>query len=431
MLQYVYTRMWILHATINADKLDEKLSVDRFISLADLSNNVLSGNLKITRRISKESEANGHDYHPAIDMVFDDEAVNLMSQYSDNGEDSLVARQVLLRITDFGYLQIFISYDVPLDYDITKLEGKAVVATRAINNIFNAIKDKLFTFLEKTTSLVNIARDMHLGVPDIDCLKNLYSHDDTYLYSDHILIIVERHEARDKYVLQLTEDQNPICFSSGVKVYTPWAQAIWVSENKLTIEEWLYYLSSENLLLAENALYMAASDCYGALLEQQLLSGGERNYVRRFFGLSTGSKSACKNVTSKRLLQIMIRNNLALQKVIGRRTSLDNEQQNYLYINQEKLKMDKNRLMFRDSEKILRIAVQELETEEKEANNKYVEGILLLFTSLTVYSVAVDVINFLEKERVDVKLWGSFSSITLSIITVVLVIFVFFKKLVK
>jgi hypothetical protein len=406
MIWYVHSRMWMINTSIvssAADELEHPLTV-KLQTLGSVFKHDERITISSRRRTPKEKK--GHDWFPAIDVEFDQKAIVTLIKMLFPDSQFLHLRELWFRFTDYGFLNIFAVFQVKKEMDISHLEDENV----RIDKQFNNFKEHVDCIIKNLSDglLIKKSETDDFGVPSCLSQSDLFDWSSTYLYAVHLFLINEDLKTQARVKRTFAYKTKPIEYDKA-KVFLS-GYPVWICLTQPTVEELLNLTKADNLYLAENACYSTCTDCYQAILEDLGISSKTHSRQRFSFKsslqiikrlLSSLFKRGNRDgrLSSTNLRYMLMRNNVNLNKIVGRRVCLNTPELDYLDRYKKLFPLSEFYEFYRNAEELLKFIVHDKEEEEKDRANTVIESILFIFTGLTLYSVIADVFSFLQKDN--------------------------------
>ena len=410
MLRYVHNRVWLLNSTLHPAGLEAGLPQPIHLPVQTVVGpRGKRGHVVVSKRSVALMEHGGHDIYPALDLRFDDEAVAGLAEWMGEHLQQIALRALLFRLNDMGLMQILAEFEVlDPEVDLHEVEHDGVVATRLITQAAEGIDAALAHFEHQ--GWITLSGECHFGVPSCLEPESGYHRSDTYLYGDHYFFTAISDDDMGACLQQRGVTTPPVIMGDA-KAYTPWATPLWSSPRTLAMGDYQALLAADTLMLSESLCYSAVADSYRAILEQDFMAprrrqrGQAEHHPRsapsalwtRLTHLFTRTKSQSTTPLSSRgLIRLMILNNIVLQRITSRRSTLDSDQSAYLVAYEENFSLKRSHTILRETETTLKLAVQDREGEERQRGEALLETILFFFTGLTLYSALADILGFLQ-----------------------------------
>jgi hypothetical protein len=406
MIWYIHSRMWMINTSIvssAADELKHPLTVN-LGSLDDFFKQDECITISLRRRTPKEKK--GHDWFPAIDIEFNQKAIATLNKSLFPDSQFLHLQDLWFRFTDYGFLNLFSVFQVKEEMDISHLEDE----NKQVDDQFNSFKkhiDQIIKYLNEKP-LIEKEKTDDFGVPSYLSKTDLFDWTCTYLYSAHLFLINETLATQARVKETFSYKTEPISYDNAEVFLSGYP--VWICSTQPTVEELLDLTKADNLYLAENACYSICTDCYQAILEDLVISSKTPSsqgfsfkavlqIIKRLLSSLVGRGNRNDRLSSTNLRYMLMRNNVNLNKIVGRRVCLNTPELEYLDIYKKHFPLSEFYEFYRNAEELLKFIVHDKEEEEKDQANTVIESILFIFTGLTLYSVIADVFSFLQQDN--------------------------------
>ncbi len=362
---------------------------------------------EIKRRIftSNQIEERGHDIHPAIELIANEEYIKIFNEkinkyicearklnslpLGTNGSSKLNLCHFQLRITDYGYLVIYAVYDFESIENAVKFHTDI---TRELTKIILGLTP-LFDYLNQE-KIIKYASH-YFGIPlSFSGLLNI-DETDSYVYAEHLFLLAEDKKNLKYYLELLNEELEEPKLEQDLKqkyfaIYNINSIPIWFFDKAIIREEIPYYLESDVRIMAETHSINFAASLFSEI-SKFLLSNNEKTFFRRIKSKKT------KKSYSEVLRNVSLNYAFTLQQIRYRYSDFETWQTTYEdLIKDEDYGLDDAENPYKVSETNLSNLISAIEAQETSKHQKRIEILFLLFAGITIASVYVDIVSFIE-----------------------------------
>ena len=399
MIYFTITRMWLYHGKLS------KKALKSFDDLLEVTGTVIQkfpspffdqptkGELLVKWRELTEDQKKGHDLFPALDLDADKDLLKELNTAFIEDTDGIDLTKFRLRITDYGYLNVLLIYQARDLVALQKLKDKLTTIVRRLNRWIPKV-DTVLKGLEKM-KLIEIRNDF-FGVPLK--LKNALTidHTDTYTYENPIFLTEESIHYLKEISRMFVVDNSETDFGA-FKVYGIDQTPIWCFDKKIYELDITDYVEPQNLILAERTAYDGASTIYFSIIELMEVSEEEKN--QNLLTKVSSEAKAYSHFTATDLRKLILRFGSILHQVNLRTTAIEPWQDEYLRTYKKKYPFDDQKSIFKNAEILLSKLIEEKTQQSERKHSSTIELFILFLTSITVYSVYIDIVSFFETKH--------------------------------
>lgn len=408
MIHFVLTRMWMYHAKVNEKKLSNFTDALHVKGQTILQQTVdfttpeaFQGKIIARWRNYSEVQAEGHNLYPCIDLQPDEETLKRFSRYflvenhhedpHTNGIDGCRLNDCTFRITDYGYLNIRLVFEVDTGAALEKVNHRQVTITRLLNQLTPQLEPMLRELQKQ--DYVKISEDW-FGIPLK--IKDVLSVDesDMYTYQDLTVLSGDSRELVGEIrTLYGTSDASEKIES--FEVHGIDQSAIICTSHTTGLAEIENIIEPYNLLLAEINTYDAIGNLNYAIIKLMNDSDLSKTNKKRFLRKDK-VESAFNNFTSSDLRKMTINTHYILHCINFRKTAIEHWQNLFMRKFKDKNPYDENRLNCERSETIIQKLIEEKTQESQKGHSNTLEILFMFLSAITIYSTYVDVVSFLD-----------------------------------
>lgn len=408
MIHFVLTRMWMYHAKVNEKRLStftESLNVKGQTILQQpvdfTSPEAFQGKVTARWRNFSEVQVEGHNLYPCIDLQPDEETLKrfglLLMEGTNNGDslmkgiDGCRLSDCTFRITDYGYLNIRLVFEVDNVAALEKINHRQVAITRLLNQ-WTPQLEPILRELQKQ-DYVKIGEDW-FGIPLK--IKDVLSIDesDMYTYQDLTVLSGESRELVDD-IRKLYGTSDEYEKMESFEVHGIDQSAIICTGHTTGLAEIEDIIEPYNLLLAEINTYDSIGNLNYAIIKLMNDSDLSKTNKKRFLRKDK-VESAFNNFTSSDLRKMTINTHYILHCINFRKTAIEHWQNLFMRKFKDKNPYDENRQNCERSEAIIQKLIEEKTQESQKGHSNTLEILFMFLSAITIYSTYVDVVSFLD-----------------------------------
>lgn len=348
-----------------------------------------------------DTQAAGHDLYPCIDLQPDEETLEmfglfLMEEanngvYLMEGIDGCRLSDCTFRITDYGYLNIRLVFEVDNVDALEKISHRQTTITRAITQWAVQLQPVLRELQKQ--GCVKIGEDW-FGIPLK--IKDVLSIDesDMYTYQDLTVLSGESQELVGE-IRQLYGINDEYEKVESYKVHGIDQSAIICTGHATGLPEIEDIIEPYNLLLAEINTYDSIGNLNYAIIKLMNDSDLSKTNKKRF-RRKDKVESAFNNFTSSDLRKMTINTHYILHCINFRKTAIEHWQNLFMRKFKDKNPYEENRQNCERSEAIIQKLIEEKTQESQKGHSNTLEILFMFLSAITIYSTYVDVISFLD-----------------------------------
>lgn len=348
-----------------------------------------------------DTQAVGHDLYPCIDLQPDEETLEmfglfLMEEanngvYLMEGIDGCRLSDCTFRITDYGYLNIRLVFEVDNVDALEKISHRQTTITRAITQWAVQLQPVLRELQKQ--GCVKIGEDW-FGIPLK--IKDVLSIDesDMYTYQDLTVLSGESQELVGE-IRQLYGINDEYEKVESYKVHGIDQSAIICTAHATGLPEIEDIIEPYNLLLAEINTYDSIGNLNYAIIKLMNDSDLSKTNKKRF-RRKDKVESAFNNFTSSDLRKMTINTHYILHCINFRKTAIEHWQNLFMRKFKDKNPYEENRQNCERSEAIIQKLIEEKTQESQKGHSNTLEILFMFLSAITIYSTYVDVISFLD-----------------------------------
>lgn len=431
----VHTSIFQVNVRVCSEGYDSLPVGGAFRRLASYSS-LFSGaeQVQLTRRRRPlEQEQYSNDLYPALDIVFDEEAVARLSATLFKDLHSLRLSQLSFRFLDYGFLYLVARFD--LENSLTTPNSAPIVnisrCQKALLENFRTGEMGLCLFKQLAEeSFIQTASSVAIkDSPDL-LGQSDFDFDEHFTYATHLFLVsAPDDEVRASKEAFRVLDQINLTFAD-ITVYLSPEYPLWISNRDIDGDELMYLLEADCLYLAEQTFHTSSINSYQCVLREFVSAQGDLQKERtRWFK----SSAQAELLSSKQLRHLLIRNKLTITQIVNRTEDLDADQNEYIREYKMFYPLDQGFDLYKDIEETLKYVVHDQEQKAKEESDAAVEILLAIFTSLALLSVVNDLASFITmKEALPPDLdrwpWGRVALLASMVAVQFMLVFRFWVK---
>lgn len=348
-----------------------------------------------------DAQAMGHNLYPGIDLQPDEKTLEvfglfLMEEanngvYLMEGIEGCRLSDCTFRITDYGYLNVRLVFEVDNVEALKKINRLQTSITRAITEC-TVLLQPVLRELQKQ-DCVKIGEDW-FGIPLK--IKDVLSIDesDMYTYQDLTVLSGESRELAGE-IRQLYGINDEPEKVESYEVHGIDQSSIICSAHPTGMAEIDNILEPYNLLLAEINTYDSVGNLNYAIIKLMNDSDLSKTNKKRFLRKDK-VESAFNSFTSSDLRKITINTHYILHCINFRKTAIEHWQNLFMRKFKEKNPYDENRQNCERSEAIIQKLIEEKTQESQKGHSNTLEILFMFLSAITIYSTYVDVVSFLD-----------------------------------
>ena len=394
MIKYIQNRTWFVNHTFK--------NIDAIQSLQSDA----SGTKFIISRADDTQTGSGEK---GIRIDFSSDYIKELQASLDTIDDSVTLESidVILKESGFAWFTIICAYH-PAKFDFEFITNTINGNISKLINENSGAFDDLLSRMENSGIIVK-SKQFNYGVPEILEKEGLHSKFRSYLYNVHVLFIDQDADYQE-FKEKLHSQVSTVKLSGGNAfsiLDSDWFWSVSSGDfNRPFLDKLLY---PNFLALTESVLFSNAIFCYSCLLEMMV---------------------ARKKVDSDLVRYIINVNNSKMLNIKKMRPYLNPDQITHIN-HHHSFFMEGRYELYNAAYKSLNIALSGLDTQVSQKANRVVQFILVLFTGLTLYSVAYDVVSLLSKDELIGEFTMIKSTILLGVTVVIGVMFLMLRKITR